>query len=408
MSQNAITHRLVNATNIVFHLMDLQPYALVLPMNCKTAARNKRKIMQKILGNNRTVTVAESGKVSVDGDDKHSVDAAGSKVTPIGPTKTDSTASTDTSIADALRADGLDKSDNRLVHRNSNGTVYHSEDTSGNAASPREMRICSVQTRKDSISSDIGLGENTNESLTLKLDYDLPVDDANSPFFTVNRIVERLDSEDMKGCIIMLAARSGSSSGVVPLAGGIIEVYDEHERSIQAIWLNRSVAQRSDVRILLKTLVLRIFAHAYQINLPNRRYTKSNKLVSIYQSMLVTFPRECISFIEKEMLLSKHYEAYGFNEPHNDNPKVPCRCHKMAPEASELFYGISESRFNNLYTSLYEKLLFDSIGRMTPIMKMYPAGSFNQEEKIDQISKAVREIERSLREQGANKKARKA
>ncbi|GBE62734.1 Chromosome complete related, putative [Babesia ovata] len=387
--------------------MDLQPYALVLPMNCKTAARNKRKIMQKILGNNPTTTVTENGKVSVGDENKHSVDAADTKVTTTGPTKTDSSAPTDTSITDAGRTD-VDKSDNRLVHRSTNGTVYHSEDTAGNAASPREMRICSVQTGKDSIMSDIALGDNANESLALPADSELPVDDANSPFYTVSRIVERLDSEDMKGCIIMLAARSDSSVNVVPLAGGIIEIYDEHERSIQAVWLNRSVAERSDVRILLKALMLRVFAHAYQINLPNRRCTKSNKLVSIYQSMLVTFPRECVSFIEKEMLLSKHYESYGFNEPHNDNPKVPCRCHKIAPDASELFYGISETRFNNLYTSLYEKLLFDSIGRMTPIVKMYPATSFKHEEKVDQISKAVREIERSLREQNGAKKARKA
>ncbi|GFE52711.1 translation elongation factor [Babesia ovis] len=368
MSQTLVSQRLVNATNILFHLLDLQPYALVLPMDCKTASRNKRKIMQKILANNRPQSTKGDDKNAISGNDK-------------------ANGTVESAVDGASTADYKDNT---------------SEDNFPNS----NMKIGTVQTRKKTITERVDT-EDTSEHLAMTLDYSIPVNDINSPFAPVNRIVDRLDSEEMKGCIIMLAPRDGSSVGVTPLAGGIIEIYDEHERSIQAIWLNRSLEQRVDTQILLKTLVLRIFAHAYQINLPDRRSTKSNKLVSIYQSMLVAFPRECIAFIEKEMLLSKHYEAAGFNEPHNDNPKVPCRCHKVAAEASELFYGISESRFNNLYTSLYETVLFDSIGKMAPIMQMYPAGSVNNAEKIDQITKAVREIERSLREPNGSKKARK-
>ncbi|ORM42120.1 uncharacterized protein BXIN_0691 [Babesia sp. Xinjiang] len=388
MAQNLTTQRLVNATNILFHLMDLQPYALVLPMDCKTASRNKRKIMQKIIANNRETPTTIDNKDANDVKEK---------------TEVNGNAPAESAI-DIASTDG---SRNSSTNHNSVASKNEPADAS-RTSSPSSVRNGNtVDTRMKTLSEQAS-SESAAGSEAPVLDSDIPINDDNSLFASVNRIVERLDSEDMKGCIIMLAAKTESSSGVMPLAGGIIEIYDEHERSIQAIWLNRSLEQRADIQILLKTLVLRIFAHAYQINLPDRRYSKSNKLVSIYQSMLVTFPRECVSFIEKDMLLSKHYETFGFNEAHNDNPKVPCRCHKVAAQASEMFYGISESRFNNLYTSLYENMLFDSIGQMTPIMKMYPASSFNNAEKIDHITKAVREIERSLREQSGSKKPRKA
>ncbi|GIX61984.1 uncharacterized protein BcabD6B2_14190 [Babesia caballi] len=400
MSPNAITERLVNATNILFYLMDLQPYALVLPMECNSSARNKRKIMQKILRNNRAA-FASSGKTdSSDGKDHISTKAdeqkAGMHSSHLGP----SPLPTDSSTIGCSSVDNVQDA-NKLVRPNS------LEEVVGNGSESSDNQMSAAESRHVSITEDPKPNGGVADETLAATGSDIPVEDVSSPFFTVNRIVDRLDSEDMKGCIILLASRSESNLGVLPLAGGIIEIYDEHERSIQAIWVNRSLEQRVDVQVLLNTLVLRIFAHAYQITLPDRRYSKSNKLVSIYQNMLMTFPRECVSFVEKEMLLSKHYEALGFNEPHNDNPKVPCRCHKVTPEASEMFYGISESRFNNLYTNVYEKMLLNSIGRLTPIIRLYADESFNSGERGDQITKAVRDIERSLRENNANKKQRK-
>lgn len=357
-------------------------------MDCKTAARNKRKMMQKIMGNNRRLSTPATNKEFSE-DNTRKIDDVMAKEP-----------SADSSDGVAAAQNPLGKIDTATTYE---GTTEKQQTAPGSMNSTLPDEAPYSGRPKDHVSQ-----EKTTAYVISEEEYVLPLDDVNSPFYAVNHVIERLDSPDMNGCIIMLAARCDSYFGVVPLAGGVIEIYDEHERSIQAIWVNRNLEQRADVHILLKTLVLRIFAHAYQIQLPDKRVTKSNKLVSIYQSMLATFPRECFSFIEKDMLLSKHYEAAGFNEPHNDNPKVPCRCHKVAHQASEMFYGISESRFNNLYSNLYEQMLFESIGRMAPVAKMYPPGSFTHSEKMDQIAKAVREIERSLKDQGTNKRPRKA
>lgn len=396
MSQNVVAERLVNATNIVFHLMELQPFALILPMEPKDAARNKHKIMKKIVCNNRSLPSKKASDMLNPTDGKEG--AASGNYTNAGSKHTGETSSTGKGPLEGKDGsqDGTYKSTQDGDATSLNGTtVYESQSSESNATGDYSQ---SNATNKNFSPDELTISES---------DYDLPVDDVNSPFYTVHHVIERLDSDDMNGCIIMLAAKSENDFGVVPLAGGVIEIYDEHERSIQAMWVNRSLEQRSDLKVLLKTLVLRIFAHAYQICLPDKRSTKSNKLVSIYQSLLVTFPKECVPFIEKEMLLSKHYETAGFNEPHNDNPKVPCRCHKLAAQATELFYGISESRFNNLYSKVYEKMLFESIGMMNPIAQMYPATSFTHSEKMDQITKAVREIERSLKEQNANKRPKR-
>ncbi|EDO07604.1 hypothetical protein BBOV_III000370 [Babesia bovis T2Bo] len=381
MSSNVVAQRLVNATNILFHLLELQPYALVLPMDCKTASRNKRKIMNKIMANNGDIAVMFNKNQP----------NANQNVNNTTKTQHDDTKQTD--VKRALDA--------HFTSSNIDAKKGHEDSTS------LETQKGAVKTRKRT-GGDRFLDEVTCAQLALTMDYSIPANDISSPFFSVNNIIERLDSEDMKGCIIMLADRNDSTAGVTPLAGGIIEIIDAHERSIQALWFNRSLEERMDIKILLKTLVLRIFAHAYQMNLSPNKSAKNNKLVSIYQSMLIAFPRESITFIEKDMLLSKHYEANNIAVTHNDSPKVPCKCHRAAAEATEFYYGISETRFNNLYMSVYETILFESIGQLTPILQMYPKGAINDAEKIDHITKAVREIEKSLKDPNVSKKIRKA
>ncbi|KAK2195855.1 hypothetical protein BdWA1_002453 [Babesia duncani] len=283
--------KLVNATNILFHMMGIQAYAMVLPMDTKTASKNKKKILAKILNNNNDIKVKEN------------IDEA---IEDVGP---------------------------------------------------------------------------------------------NSPVYNVKSFIDRLDSDHITAVMILLAKKQDPSLGVVPMAGGIIEVFDDHERCIQAMWANTKMDESIDVNILMKGLVLRLYAHAYQIVLPNaKRVSHSSRLVSVYQVMGQTFPKDAYEFMVNEMKLSKHFESYSYSSSHSDSDKVPCKCTKtQQAQNGHLFYGISETRFNSLYFSCYERLIFEAIAKHTSILDMY-SPELTDEQKQYHVSKAVASIERKLRD----------
>nr|PVC49956.1 elongation factor g 1, mitochondrial [Theileria orientalis] len=235
-------------------------------------------------------------------------------------------------------------------------------------------------------------------------------------FSGVRRFLDRVDSENIIGCMIILASKSSDKSSISPVAGGIVEVFDDYERSIQTVWINNNIGNYVKFsnlkgknskklintlndqilsKVVLSTLTLRLCAHAYQMTLPNsKRIQHKSRLISIYHQMGQTFPKFAYSFIREEMQFSKHYEITALSIKHNDNPKIPCRCLKPTPseltdtmdpgtilENSPLFFGITESRFSGMYNSTYEPIL---IGFMNLL-----SGKLNDISKIVRFEESV-------------------
>ncbi|BAM40801.1 conserved hypothetical protein [Theileria orientalis strain Shintoku] len=343
-----VLHKLVNSTNVVFHMLDLQPYAMVLPMDKVTSEKNKKKILSKIYRNNP-----------------------------------------DTYASYKLYLRGMNQ--RNLFQKSENTEQNSSHDPKGgNSLNPNQSEAqqnTSLKREDDALGHQKQNADQNEDKQSLDKQGE-PQEDM---FSGVRRFLDRVDSENIIGCMIILASKSSDKSSISPVAGGIVEVFDDYERSIQTVWINNNIGNY----VVLSTLTLRLCAHAYQMTLPNsKRIQHKSRLISIYHQMGQTFPKFAYSFIREEMQFSKHYEITALSIKHNDNPKIPCRCLKPTPseltdtmdpgtilENSPLFFGITESRFSGMYNSTYEPIL---IGFMNLL-----SGKLNDISKIVRFEESV-------------------
>ncbi|CCF76074.1 hypothetical protein BmR1_04g09520 [Babesia microti strain RI] len=284
----ALMVKLVNTTNVLFDLLNLHPYAMMLPMDESTGGRNKIKILNRIFSNHK------------------------------------------------LRIR------NKTPNCTSKGCV-----TSDNASNKRTANECVTDDYAVvDCSGDVSLDQMLKEA-----------DNPECKFYHVKSIIDRLD-KNITGCLILLAKKHKYKQGIVPFAGGVIEIVDENERSIQAMWASTTLDTQLDA--LLDAFCIRLCAHAYQMSLPHiKRVKHGSRLVSVYHSVAQTFPSCAYEFIKNSMKMSMHVDRPNFTGQHSDNPTVQCKCTKDASqmELQMTFYGISESRFTTMYQSTYEKII---------------------------------------------------
>eukprot|EP00920_Eleutheroschizon_duboscqi_P002698 GHVT01006287.1.p1 GENE.GHVT01006287.1~~GHVT01006287.1.p1 ORF type:complete len:236 (-),score=49.70 GHVT01006287.1:1228-1935(-) len=145
-----------------------------------------------------------------------------------------------------------------------------------------------------------------------------------------------------------------------PVAGGIVELLDEHERAVRAVWCRRSIPSECASE-LLRVVLLRLMAHAFHWSHPHQtKMRNSSKLVSLLEVHGLAFPRSAYEFLStKEGLnLSKHYETPDNGGAHNDTPNQKCKCFKLQDKPNAwLFLGISESRFIKIWNARRETLI---------------------------------------------------
>eukprot|EP00922_Rhytidocystis_sp_ex-Travisia-forbesii_P018061 GHVS01026906.1.p1 GENE.GHVS01026906.1~~GHVS01026906.1.p1 ORF type:complete len:313 (+),score=43.60 GHVS01026906.1:481-1419(+) len=160
----------------------------------------------------------------------------------------------------------------------------------------------------------------------------------------VETMVERLTDNDIMG-FVFVVAEVLSEDDYRPVAGAVVELLDEHERSIRGMWCRRSLPDEL-VSLLLKVTAIRLFANAFELPTPGQRVRNSNKLISTLETTCLTFPREASDFFTTTLEMSKHWETEGKAGTHNDHPTVKCNCRKLAGgEGAWQFWGISETRF---------------------------------------------------------------
>uniref|UniRef100_A0A3B0MUM0 Uncharacterized protein n=1 Tax=Theileria annulata TaxID=5874 RepID=A0A3B0MUM0_THEAN len=392
-----VLQKLVNSTNVVFHMLDLQPYAMVLPMDKHTSDKNKLKIFSKILKNNPdTYSIYKSHNIQFSNINTNTTGTMSNGVTDV----TNSTGITTTTGPIGTRFESQ-----------FNNTLNNEEDIDISNDMEKNVKLEHLKIKQTTNSGDV---ENI--------------------FMGVKRFLDRLDSENIIGCMIILAQKSSERTSISPIAGGIVEVFDDYERSIQTLWLNNNISNYVNFinlkgkknarklitnlddqilsKIVLSTLTLRLCAHAYQMTLPNsKRIQHKSRLISIYHQMGQTFPHFAYNFIKEEMQFSKHYEINHLSIKHNDNPKIPCRCLKPIYDNFDgmnqmigttinietdlnsfgndnlLFFGITESRFTGMYNSTYENILIGFMnllsGKLSDISKIERFETLNYYEEED-------------------------
>lgn len=194
----------------------------------------------------------------------------------------------------------------------------------------------------------------------------------------MNQVADRLTSEDIVGFVMVIAEYLGveeqsnntsehnnelSSTAAYqyrPVAGGIVELLDEYERAVRAVWCRRSLPNTLTDEFL-KVIVMRIIAHAFEWQHPSKPNKKvSSKLVSSLEIHSLAFPTETYDFLTKQtgLNLSKHWETEDDGGAHNDSPNQKCKCFKLADkEGAWQFWGISESRFLKAWTLRKDSLI---------------------------------------------------
>ncbi|EKX73123.1 conserved hypothetical protein [Theileria equi strain WA] len=359
MEYNANLHKLVNATNILFHMMDIQPYAMVLPMDKTSSVRNKRKILHKMFNNTQGIDKPRSREDS----------------------------KTQANITEASLNNSHANISKDKKYELRNGTRAESKLSNSYSGSLEQSNpktsIDGVHQSNPVTSPTGGIENHTSSFVDTKID---------EKYIPVSRVIERLDNDYIVGCMIILAKKGSNKKGIVPIAGGIIEVFDEYERSIQAIWRNSGLENET---ILMHALVLRLFAHAYQMSIPYaKRVQQKSKLVTIYHTMGTVFPESAYGFIKDDMGLSKHCEVLKGPIQHNDNPKVPCKCLKFETSLT-MFHGITEYRFVALYTTVYERVLTHHMSVLS--RSTLPKGYESVPEKDEGYSKPYRDTYREIR-----------
>ncbi|PFH37264.1 hypothetical protein BESB_037220 [Besnoitia besnoiti] len=196
-------------------------------------------------------------------------------------------------------------------------------------------------------------------------------------------IVEMLSAPSSVGFVLVVVEEAVQTKGgsgqaeYCPVGGGIVEVVDEHERSIRGLWCRRSLPPDFS-SLLMKALCLRIFAQAFEwpdepagavgvspggAGTPGTGVSSGGgtsrggsssknpyRLVSCTEKALLLFPRDAVTFLTETLMLSKHWETELDGGSHNDHPTVKCKCQKLSklPGAWQ-FYGICESRFLNYW-----------------------------------------------------------
>ncbi|UVC49614.1 hypothetical protein MACK_003721 [Theileria orientalis] len=445
-----VLHKLVNSTNVVFHMLDLQPYAMVLPMDKVTSEKNKKKILSKIYRNNPDTYASYKLYLKdlnqrnlfqkVDNTEKYNSHGpkVAENVKPSQPEvqQDDKSQHTEPSeVADLSRQQNPNVSKISYDQQSGNLKSESNLDVDDGLAAQKNVDKGTNSPQNQDTDSQVQSGASTSENGSLKREDDTlgdqkqnadqnqdkqVLDKQSEPqedmFAGVRRFIDRVDSENIIGCMIILASKSSDKSSISPVAGGIVEVFDDYERSIQTVWLNNNIGNYVKFsnlkgknskklintlndqilsKVVLSTLTLRLCAHAYQMTLPNsKRIQHKSRLISIYHQMGQTFPKFAYNFIREEMQFSKHYEITALSIKHNDNPKIPCRCLKPTPseltdtmdpgtilENSPLFFGITESRFSGMYNSTYEPIL---IGFMNLL-----SGKLNDISKIVRFEESV-------------------
>ncbi|CDI87056.1 hypothetical protein, conserved [Eimeria praecox] len=196
----------------------------------------------------------------------------------------------------------------------------------------------------------------------------------------VQRIRELLDSETVAGFVLVIVenpqqdAIKGSDVHYCPVAGGILEVLDSYERSVEQLcgmedglarWeegrretdtdrqrerereierdregeRERLLCRRSlpsEVsEAIMRTLILRLFAYGFassqqmvpqMLNKDVLAPTKSpvsNRLISCTQESIYLFPRDASLFMKTQLCMSKHWETPLDGGSHIDHPKAP-------------------------------------------------------------------------------------
>eukprot|EP00922_Rhytidocystis_sp_ex-Travisia-forbesii_P018064 GHVS01026909.1.p1 GENE.GHVS01026909.1~~GHVS01026909.1.p1 ORF type:complete len:272 (+),score=36.58 GHVS01026909.1:481-1296(+) len=140
----------------------------------------------------------------------------------------------------------------------------------------------------------------------------------------VETMVERLTDNDIMG-FVFVVAEVLSEDDYRPVAGAVVELLDEHERSIRGMWCRRSLPDEL-VSLLLKVTAIRLFANAFELPTPGQRVRNSNKLISTLETTCLTFPREASDFFTT----SKSFLSYTqFHPPAGPPP----RCLEGTPRA---------------------------------------------------------------------------
>ncbi|CBZ54576.1 conserved hypothetical protein [Neospora caninum Liverpool] len=187
-------------------------------------------------------------------------------------------------------------------------------------------------------------------------------------------VVQILSAPSSVGFVLVVVEESVQKKGTgqaeyCPVGGGVVEVVDEHERSIRGMWCRRSLPPEFSA-LLMKALCLRVFAQAFEwpdepsgavgaspggaapggAGASSRGTKNPYRLVSCTEKALLLFPRDAVKFLTESLMLSKHWETELDGGSHNDHPTVKCKCQKLSklPGAWQ-FYGICESRFLNYW-----------------------------------------------------------
>eukprot|EP00922_Rhytidocystis_sp_ex-Travisia-forbesii_P018070 GHVS01026915.1.p1 GENE.GHVS01026915.1~~GHVS01026915.1.p1 ORF type:complete len:312 (+),score=27.82 GHVS01026915.1:347-1282(+) len=164
----------------------------------------------------------------------------------------------------------------------------------------------------------------------------------------VETMVESLTENDITGFVFVLAEVLPEQD-YRPVAGAVVELLDDHERTIRGIWCRRSLPGEL-VSWMLKVTAILLFAHAFELATSGQRIRNSNKLVSTLETTCLTFPREVADFLTTTLEMSKHWETEANAGTHNDHPNVKCKCRKLGVEdGAWQFWGISETRFIKIW-----------------------------------------------------------
>eukprot|EP00922_Rhytidocystis_sp_ex-Travisia-forbesii_P023426 GHVS01034357.1.p1 GENE.GHVS01034357.1~~GHVS01034357.1.p1 ORF type:complete len:313 (-),score=33.28 GHVS01034357.1:344-1282(-) len=166
----------------------------------------------------------------------------------------------------------------------------------------------------------------------------------------VDTMVESLSNKDVRGFILVITEVLPEQD-YRPVAGAVVELVDDHERSIRGMWCRRSLPSEL-VSCLLKVTTIRLFAHAFELAMPGQKVRNSNKLVSTLETACLSFPREAADFLATTLEMSKHWETETDAGTHSDHPTLKCKCKKLdASKGAWQFWGISETRFIKTWKS---------------------------------------------------------